>query len=126
MRCYYHHVRPAVGVCRACGRGVCEECAADLNRALACRGRCEEDATRLVGLVDSSIRQAESYRVAQKSAFQSQKTVCALAAVMGLLIAAWCVMLGPTFMIGAVLGVLLAVFGVFGTYRAARAERGAG
>lgn len=123
MRCFNHGVRPAVGICKACGRGLCASCAADLGRALACRGRCEEEALRIVQLVDASSENTRTYEAAQRSAQQSQKAVCVLAAVMGALITVWCMMLGRHFRIGVVLGVLLVVFGVWGAYRARAHER---
>lgn len=41
MKCWHHPAEDAVGVCRHCGRGLCPECAVELERWLACRGRCE-------------------------------------------------------------------------------------
>jgi sulfite exporter TauE/SafE len=41
MQCYYHPERPALGVCRHCGRGLCTECAALVDDVLACRDRHE-------------------------------------------------------------------------------------
>ena len=42
MRCYEHHDLESVGVCKACQRGLCESCAAVVDRSLACRSQCEE------------------------------------------------------------------------------------
>lgn len=41
MVCFYHPDRPAVGVCRHCGRALCAEDAAVINDTLACRDRHE-------------------------------------------------------------------------------------
>jgi len=38
MRCFNHQDHEAVGCCKACGKGLCPDCAADLGHALACRG----------------------------------------------------------------------------------------
>lgn len=56
MRCFYHQDKEAVGVCRSCGKGVCIECAVDLGKGLACRGRCEENAGAIIQLVDKNIQ----------------------------------------------------------------------
>jgi len=56
MDCFYHDGRAAVGTCRACLRGLCRECAADLDRALACRNRCEEHARATIAALDHSAR----------------------------------------------------------------------
>jgi hypothetical protein len=55
MKCFCHNDRDAVGVCKACGRGLCRDCAADLGRALACKGRCEADARTAVELMDAAL-----------------------------------------------------------------------
>ena len=41
MRCFYHHDRDAVGTCRLCSKGLCVECAADLDIAIGCKGKHE-------------------------------------------------------------------------------------
>jgi len=56
MECFQHEGRPAVGSCRACFRGLCRGCAVDLERGLACPGRCEEAARALIASLDQSIR----------------------------------------------------------------------
>lgn len=33
MRCYYHHDVDAVGICKACSKGICPECSADVDNA---------------------------------------------------------------------------------------------
>ncbi len=47
MKCFNHHDRDAVGVCRACSKGLCPECATDLDIAIACRSKHEDQARRL-------------------------------------------------------------------------------
>jgi hypothetical protein len=56
MECFTHEGRPAVGSCRACGRGVCRTCVADLGRGIACAGRCEEPARALIAALEQSVR----------------------------------------------------------------------
>lgn len=56
MRCFYHQDKDAVGSCKSCGKGLCAECAADLGKGLACRGRCEEDVRAVVALVERNIK----------------------------------------------------------------------
>lgn len=41
MECSNHIEREAVGKCRACGRSLCVECAAEVGETFACQGRCE-------------------------------------------------------------------------------------
>ena len=45
-----------MGSCKSCGKGLCPDCAADLGKGLACRGRCEADVTAVIELVDRNIK----------------------------------------------------------------------
>ncbi|NNE43216.1 MAG: hypothetical protein HKN12_03335, partial [Gemmatimonadetes bacterium] len=56
MDCYYHEGRAAVGSCRSCLKGVCRECAVDLQRGLACRDRCETDVRELMETIHQSVQ----------------------------------------------------------------------
>ncbi|MEI6194808.1 MAG: hypothetical protein WCS42_10810 [Verrucomicrobiota bacterium] len=56
MRCFYHQDKDAVGSCKSCGKGLCVECAVDLGKGLACRGRCEESARAIIAIVDRNIQ----------------------------------------------------------------------
>ncbi|HOX03876.1 MAG TPA: hypothetical protein P5555_09135 [Candidatus Paceibacterota bacterium] len=56
MHCFYHREQEAVGSCKSCGKGLCPECAIDLGKGLACRGRCEADVQAVIDLVDRNIR----------------------------------------------------------------------
>ncbi len=55
MRCFYHPEAEAVGVCRACGRGLCAESAAETAGGLACRGRHEEEVERVSRAVNRNV-----------------------------------------------------------------------
>ncbi len=56
MNCFYHQGATAVGSCKACSKGLCAACAADLGFAIACIGRCEDQARRLHQLVERNMR----------------------------------------------------------------------
>ena len=58
MNCFYHPDRSALGTCRHCGRGLCEQCAALVDDTLACRGRHEEQVRGLNLAAQRSILQA--------------------------------------------------------------------
>ena len=49
MRCYYHTASDAVAVCMYCHRGVCTECAAEVEKGIACKDRCEDEVATLMG-----------------------------------------------------------------------------
>lgn len=50
MNCYYHPNQPAVGICKYCQRGLCNDCIAEENDILACKDRHEEQ-VRAIDLV---------------------------------------------------------------------------
>lgn len=54
MRCYYHRDVEAIATCRNCCRGLCGACTAEVDKASACRGRCEADVAALHALVARS------------------------------------------------------------------------
>ena len=58
MRCFYHPTTDAVAACKSCGKGLCPDCAADLGKGIACRGRCEDDVRSIIELVERNIRMA--------------------------------------------------------------------
>jgi hypothetical protein len=82
MNCFYHHDRPAVGICKNCQRGLCPDCAAEVRDGLACGGRCEGKVELLSRLVARS-RQALSKAAVSYLALGA--CVCVLAAFLVLL-----------------------------------------
>ena len=58
MNCFYHPTTAAIGTCKSCCKGLCPECAADLGKGLACKGRCEEDVKALNELLERGIKRA--------------------------------------------------------------------
>ena len=56
MKCFNHQSRDAVGTCKSCGKGLCPDCAVDMDRGLACRDRCEDEVSALIALIDQNIR----------------------------------------------------------------------
>jgi hypothetical protein len=59
MKCFYHPVSFAIGVCKNCGKGVCKKCAVDLVDGLACRGKCEEKAKAIIQMIEKGKRAYE-------------------------------------------------------------------
>jgi hypothetical protein len=47
MHCFNHRDVAAVGICRACSKGLCPECVNDLGHSISCRGSCEAKAQTL-------------------------------------------------------------------------------
>lgn len=56
MRCFNHPDVDAVGSCKACSKGLCMECAADLGHGLACKASHVEAVENLNVLVTRNVR----------------------------------------------------------------------
>jgi len=42
MNCFNHQDIPAVGLCKSCSKGLCADCAIDLDHGIACKNNHEE------------------------------------------------------------------------------------
>ena len=42
MNCFNHQSKAAIGICRWCGKGICEECFTETAGGLACSAICEK------------------------------------------------------------------------------------
>jgi hypothetical protein len=40
MNCFNHRDKPAIGVCKSCGKGICGDCAAECHNGLVCKETC--------------------------------------------------------------------------------------
>ena len=58
MLCFRHPDRPAIGICRHCGRGLCTECAVPVDEVLACKDSHEPRVAAMNRLLDRNILQA--------------------------------------------------------------------
>jgi hypothetical protein len=52
VNCFNHRERPAVGLCKACGKALCAECLAEVPNGLACKNLCESRVNLINRLVD--------------------------------------------------------------------------
>jgi hypothetical protein len=51
VRCFNHPDREAIGSCKACSKGLCSDCAVDMEHGLACRGKHERAVENLHNMV---------------------------------------------------------------------------
>jgi hypothetical protein len=56
MNCFNHRDQPAVAVCKACGKGLCPECLAQVGSSIACKNSCEKRAAVLDSLIDARLK----------------------------------------------------------------------
>src|SRR5262249_47400783 len=51
MKCFNHHQSDAIGICKACCKGICAECATDVGGGLACTATCIGAVQQITALV---------------------------------------------------------------------------
>ncbi len=56
MHCFNHNSSPAVGICKACQKGLCAECAVDVGMGLACKESCELHVAELNEMNERSLK----------------------------------------------------------------------
>ena len=56
MKCYYHNDIDAVAICKNCSKGLCKECAAELDDGIACKDRCEGQVEYINSLINRNIK----------------------------------------------------------------------
>lgn len=115
MKCFAHPDREAVGVCKACLKGTCRDCAVDLGGGLACLGRCEDRVRALIRLMDAQIR-ISPIAAQGSNLFATAGMLFAIGAIFlgwGL----WC---GPGYGFVVALGAVFLAMGIFSVASASR------
>jgi len=127
MNCFYHPTTVAVGTCKSCGKGLCPECAVDLGKGLACKGRCEEDAQAVINLIDRNITQAPVYdqivRTAQRNRYFTSMFLLMFGLTFLAISAYNYLTSGYTDIFLWAMGGLFLIFGVLSLLRAAKIPR---
>ena len=126
MKCFQHSDDDAVGVCKACYKGVCRHCAADLGRGLACRGVCEEEVRALIRLIESNIQISPAAARAWGAHRSNLVWTAAACIVLGLLFGIWGALNTPPFGVIAGIGGVLLVWGVVQAAHAFRLRAASG
>jgi hypothetical protein len=62
MKCYIHKTTDALGTCKSCSKGVCEECAFDTGNGLACKNSCVEEVRAVNEVIE---RNKQIYRISR-------------------------------------------------------------
>ena len=123
MKCFYHYDRDAVGTCKACGKGLCPACAADLGYGLACRSRCEETANALQTLVNYNVRSVDKTASLLRSNRATHVWAATFPAVLGTVFLAWGLLSMPRIDLLVVMGGFMLAYGLFTLVRALRMPR---
>lgn len=56
MNCFNHSNINSIGLCKACNKGLCHECAVDLGHGIACKNKHEKDVEDLNMIVTQSTK----------------------------------------------------------------------
>ena len=68
MKCFYHNGVDAVAICKNCNRGLCMECASEVENGVACKNRCEPAIEELNAMLNKNrAMMAKSNEVITKS-----------------------------------------------------------
>ena len=68
MKCYYSPTDDAVGICKACGKGLSPNYLVEFKFGLACKDRCEEQVTKLSEMISGSLEmQKPTHDILKKS-----------------------------------------------------------
>jgi hypothetical protein len=118
MNCFYHSDRPAAGICKACNRGVCVECATDVGAGLACKGKCEERVVEVDKLITLNLKSRSSAKGQSRQTAIFMAVIGALFAALGGLMI-WHLHTSDGY-IFILIGLVYALFGVVRYLRVAR------
>ena len=55
MKCFYDPTQDAVGTCKSCQRGLSFPYLTEMEKGIACKDRCEEDAAALIALIERNL-----------------------------------------------------------------------
>ena len=127
MRCFVHGNTDAVGSCRSCGRGLCHECAVDIDKSLACRDRCESDvrdnlrmtawSLKMMGPTESTASHSEGIL---QSVQRSGRVVSLFNIVLGVAMVAWGAFGQPRVWFLVLIGACFLAFGAYDLFRQSR------
>jgi hypothetical protein len=123
MRCFYHQDREAVGGCKSCGKGLCPECAVDLQKGLACRGHCEADVQAVIALVDRNLKLSPTTSRLIESGRSLRFGAAIFHLAMGLFFVVWGFQDTERFSFIIILGVCFLAYGGYGFLQARRFAR---
>ncbi len=72
MKCFYHPQAEAIGTCKNCHKGVCQQCAVDVGNGIACKNMCEDRVKAVNDLVDKNMAAyKKTYQVYLRTAIGS-------------------------------------------------------
>jgi hypothetical protein len=118
MRCFYHQDQDGVGICKSCGKGLCPDCAVDVGKGLACRGRCEEDVRAVIALVDRNLKLAPQTARLLDSSRKIRSSTATFNLVIGAIFIAWGLTDVDRLGFIIVLGICLLAYGIFALFQA--------
>ena len=82
MKCFNHTSTDAIGVCRSCGRGLCQECNVEVGLSCCCLNRCEQDVRTLIYLTDKGRAAYASYDDMHKQCYLAASFYWAIGLIM--------------------------------------------
>ncbi len=109
MKCFTHHQNDAIGICKACGKGICPGCCKELKDGLSCEGPCEKQVELVNKIIDRNEKNmVASNRQVKNTAYFSMASGT-LFVILGIYFLDSSVVMGSIFIS---LGVLYALSGI--------------
>lgn len=112
MRCFVHSNIEAVGTCRNCQRGLCNDCATEVDKVLACKDRCEAEVRDQQRLSAWSMKVVDSSPPNTMAGRNFMQRSSALNLVLGIVFLAWGTWGDPFSWLLVVLGMCFLSFGI--------------
>jgi len=56
MHCFNHPRNDAVGICRACGKGICADCIVPTEHGLTCSPKCSDRSEAVDAMIDRNLK----------------------------------------------------------------------
>jgi hypothetical protein len=111
MKCFIHPQIDAVGICKNCNKGLCKECAIELENGIACKDKCENQVIAINDLIEKNKRAYETTNISLQTTSDSYKKNSIWLSLLGILFLLFGIIakgdiftiaLGIAFLIGAV------------------------
>ncbi|MFZ4741418.1 MAG: hypothetical protein ACOYLE_09685 [Bacteroidales bacterium] len=68
MKCFNHPDKDAVGICKNCNKGLCNDCLTEVDNGIACTTICVEEVKLLNSLIN---RNKQSYKIASVAHYRN-------------------------------------------------------
>jgi len=113
MKCYNHNGIDAIGICKSCGKGLCQECVVEIEGSLSCKNKCEETVRNLAILLKRNMKLVGTSEKISKISGKFYITTGIISVFIGLFVIGLHQIFSDFSGIFLVLGIIFVVLGFF-------------